>query len=180
MTVLTGVEAAVGVVLIFFLPGYAVTKALFPEWRVKGPDARLRAIEIFTLAFVLSVTFTVLVGYVLLVASPGGFHAYWSSPVLEVALAAISAVGLIVAWQRGGFSREAPAKPSTATEEGEEGAWEVLSELDRLAREERRILHALRRSAPDAPERARLNAELAEVHGEQAALQARREAQYAR
>ncbi len=180
MTALTDVEAVAGILLIFFLPGYAVTKAVFPEWRIRGPDAGLRAVEVATLSFVMSVAFAVFVGYLLLVASPGGFQAYWSNPVLEVILAALTVVGVMVAYARGAFSRVPPAGPTQAADTGEEGAWELLRELDRLAREERRLVHAIRRTASDAPELLRLNEQLARIRSAEESLRTRREAEYAR
>lgn len=180
MTALTDVEAAVGILLIFFLPGYALTRALFPEWRIRGPDATLRAIETATLSFVTSVAFAVFVGYLLLVASPGGFQAYWSSPVLELILAAITVVGLVLAYVRGAFDHDPPRAPSAEPGGGEEGAWELLRELDRLAREERRLEHALRTADGNSIEAARLKEQLAHVRSEAEGLRARREAEYAR
>jgi hypothetical protein len=170
-------EAIAGVLLVFFVPGYAVTKATFPEWRVRGAGGARRLLEIATLSFVLSVVLTVLAGYLLLVAAPAGFQAYWSDPVLEAVLAGVALIGLVVAWFRGGFARTAPAARRPEASGGEEGAWELTRELDRLAREERRIEHALRTKAEcDTP---RLEQELTELRARSAALRARREAEYA-
>lgn len=180
MSALAGVETAVGVLLIFFLPGYALTRAVFPEWRIRGdPDAGLRAVETATLSFVLSVALTVLLGYGLLVIAPGGFQAYWSSPVLEALLGAVTAGGLIVAYYRGAFSRTPPPAAVSPADAEETDTWELLSRLDQLGREERRLAHAIRR-APDASTLTQLNAELARVRSERQDLETRREALYAR
>jgi hypothetical protein len=180
MTALTDVEVAAGILLIFFVPGFALTKAVFPEWRVRGPDAGLKAVEVATLSFVVSVALAVFVGYLLLLASPGGFQAYWSSPVLEAVLAAVALVGAIVAYARGAFSPVPPPGPSREPDTGEEGAWELMRELDRLTREERRLLHAIRQAPSNAPELAGLTEQLARIRSEEERLRTRREAEYAR
>lgn len=179
MTALTDVEAAVGILLIFFIPGYAITKGIFPEWRISGREATRRAVEVVTLSFVLSVALTVFVGYLLLAAAPGGFQAYWSSPVLEVLLVAISAGAAVVAWWRGAFSATPPVRaPETAPPEEE--TWELMSQLDRISREERRLRHRLRTLDVKAPERSQLDQELRALQDQREALQSHREAEYAR
>ena len=178
MAVASFPEAAAGLLLVFFLPGFALTMATFPEWRVRGPDGLLRLLEIGTLSVVLSVVLTVLAGYVLLAAAPGGFQAYWSAPVLEALLAAIAAIGFAVGAVRGAYSR-VPPRPTVPEEAGEVGAWELLRELERLGREERRLTHQLRVAGAQTPEGARLRAELDAVAEERATLQRRREAEYA-
>ena len=170
-------EAVVGLLLVFFVPGYAVTKATFPEWRIRGPEAALRLVETFSLALVLSVGLTVLAGSALLAAAPGGFRAYWTDPLLEAVLAAVAAVGFVAGWARGAYRREPP--PSRPEEPDESGAWEVSRQLDRIAREERRIAHQLRVHGEDSAERGRLRADLDRLAAEKAALQRRREAEYA-
>jgi hypothetical protein len=177
MTVTSVLETIVGVLLVFFVPGYAVTKALLPEWRIRGALAVRRLVEVVTLSFVLSVVITVLAGYLLLVAAPSGFQAYWSSPVLEAVLVGVAAVAFVVAYLRGGFARDPPTPKPPEPSGGEEGAWELLRRLDELGRQERRLQHDLRVSPPaEAP---RLQAELDQVRAETAALQTQREAQYA-
>jgi hypothetical protein len=172
-------EAIAGLALVFFLPGYTLAKATFPEWRIRGPAALLRFLETVTLAFVLSVVLTVLVGSALLAIAPGGFQAYWSDPVLEAGLAAVTAVAFLVGWFRGAYRKDPPAAPAPAEEPGEEGAWEVTRELEELGREERRIRHTLRTTTPGPAEEARLRGDLEGVRARRAELQARREAEYA-
>ncbi len=172
-------EAVAGFLLIFFVPGYALTKAVFPEWRLRGAGAIRRAVEIGTLSFVLSVVLTVLVGYGLLVAAPGGFQAYWSDPVLEAVLAGIAAVGFAAAWGRGAFRRTPPTVPPPEASHAEEGAWELSRELDRLDTEARRVRHRLRTEVRDPAERDRLNARLEEIRSETLEIARRREAEYA-
>ncbi len=163
-----------GALLLFFLPGFTVARAVFPEKRFRGSAGLRGALELTVLAFVLSVVLTVLVGYVLLSVAPGGFSATWESPSLEVALGAIAVVGFGVGAVRGAYARRPPPTPVAGAGPGEEGAWELSRKLDRLAAD-RRI--ARRRSA-GAPEAA--SAELARVDAEEGALAGAREAEYDR
>lgn len=179
MTFLSVVEGVVGGLLLFFVPGYAVAKSLFPEWRVRGPQGARRLLEIVTLSFVMSVGLTVVVGYAILNLAPGGFAAAWSDPLLETVLAAVALLAFVVAVVRGAFSRTPPAAPRRSEPLGEEGAWELSRELDRLAREERRLEHALRVSSQDPGEVKRIRAELDSVRSERDLLRVRREDEYA-
>jgi len=179
MTFVSVSEGVVGGLLLFFLPGYCVTKALFPEWRVRGPDGSRRLLEIVTIAFVTSIGLTVVIGFGLLDLVPGGFSAAWSNPVLEEALAAVGAVALAASFFRGAWSSTPPKAPAPSVSEGEEGAWELSRELERLGRDERRLQHALRTSAGSAADTARISAELESVRTEREALRRRREEEYA-
>lgn len=179
MTALGPVESVVGGLLLFFVPGYAVTKASFPEWRVRGEGGVRRLVEVVTLSFVVSIGLTVLVGYGLLTLAPGGFAASWSDPVLEVVLAAVAIVAFAVALLRGSFARVPPTARPAESDAGEEGAWELSRELERLGRDERRLEHALRVAARDSAERSKLLEELESVRAERDALRRRREDQYA-
>ncbi len=172
-------EALAGFLLVFFVPGYALTKATFPEWRIRGASAYLRLLETVTLAFVLSVVLTVLVGYVLLVGAPGGFQADWADPVLELVLAGVAAIGFAVGGVRGAYRREAPPSPAPEGGSGDEGAWEVTRELEELGREERRLTHALRNRSGDSDEQTRLRSELDRLQVRREQLREHREAEYA-
>src|SRR5271154_4391397 len=107
-------EAFAGLLLVFFVPGYTLTKATFPEWRLRGTDALLRVLETVTLALVLSVVLAILVGYALLAAAPGGFQASWSAPLLEACLAGVAVVGFVFGWYRGAYRRGPPPPPPPA------------------------------------------------------------------
>jgi len=178
MTLPGVLEGLVGALLLFFIPGYAVAKALFPEWRVRGPQGGRRLLEIVTLSFVMSVGLTVVVGFGILDLVPGGFAAAWPDPVLEAVLAAITVVALVAAFFRGAFARTPPTGPSVPEGKGEEGAWELSRELERLGRDERRLQHALRVSSASPAESARLTAELDSVRAERDALRRKREEEY--
>ncbi|MGA7861025.1 MAG: DUF1616 domain-containing protein [Thermoplasmata archaeon] len=173
-------EILVGLLLVFALPGYAITKATFPEWRLRGPDALLRSVEIGTLSLVLSVTVTILVGFVLGNLPGSFFQAGWSDPLLETILAAISGVGLAVAVLRGGFSKTPPARPAPEPSPDEEDPMALLRALEESQRRARRLQHALRQLKADDPDRARLEAELADTHRRSQELRANQEAEYAR
>jgi Protein of unknown function (DUF1616) len=179
MSVLSVPETIAGLFLVFFAPGYAVTRALFPEWRLRGPTALRRLVETLTLSFVLSVVLTVLVGYLLLALAPGGFQAFWSDPVLELSLFGVTVAGLIAATARGAFARHPPAvRPGPDVPSGEEGAWELSLELDRLRREERKLLHALRAPKASPAETGTLQEKLRQVRERATDLARRREADY--
>ena len=172
-------EIVAGFLLVFFLPGYSVTRAAFPEWRIRGPSAMRRAVEEITLSFVLSVVLTVLVGGAFLSLAPAGFQASWSDPALEAALAGIAAVALVVAWARGSFRRSPPVRAAPIDLSREEGALELTRHLDELSREERRVRHLLRAGVQNPEERDRLNQRLEEIRAESLEIAARREAEYA-
>ncbi len=179
LSLANGPEAVAGFLLVFFVPGYALTRALFPEWRLKRPGALRRLVETLTLSFVLSIVLTVLVGYLLLSLAPRGFQAYWSDPLLEAVLFVIAAAGLVTAALRGAFGRGASVPSTSPSGPGEEGAWELTLELDRLRREERRLVHALRRSPGTSGDNAALEARLQEVRERSADLARQRDAEYA-
>src|SRR5579859_7954789 len=116
------VEAGVGLLLLFFLPGLALTQAIFPEWRLRGEAAIERIVTTGALALVLSVALTVVVGFGLL-NLPVGFSAAWSDPLLEEILAGIAILGAFVAWRRGAYRRIAPAPPAIESLPGDADGW---------------------------------------------------------
>jgi uncharacterized protein DUF1616 len=178
MTLLGVAEAVAGGLLLFFLPGYALVKALFPEWRVLGPDGNRRLLELVTLSFVTSIGLTILVGFGILDIAPGGFAAAWSDPLLEVSLAAVTVVGFGAALARGAFAKTPPVAPRVSEGGGEEGAWELTRELERLNQEERRLQHALR-ITHGGPEERHVREDLEKIRSETEDLRRRREAEYA-
>jgi len=176
MSIVSLGEGVVGGLLLFFVPGYAVTKALFPEWRVRGPKGARSLLETLTLSFVTSIGLTVLVGFGLLDLAPGGFSAAWTDPLLEGLLALIAAVAFVASIVRGAWSRVPPRAPTLSTEEG---AWEVSRELERLGRDERRLQHSLRMARGSPADETRLSTELEAVRAERDALRKKREEEYA-
>lgn len=173
------VEAVLGVLLIFVLPGFAMARALFPEWRFRGPEGLLHATETAALSLVGSVSATILGGFVLL-NTPTGFQAGWGNPLLEGFLAAVTIVGLVAAGFRGAFSRVPPPAPPLEPSGGEEGAWELIREMDRMAREERRLLHAIRVAPATGPDRRKLEEELEGLRLHREELERARSEEYAK
>ncbi|HTW55662.1 MAG TPA: hypothetical protein VMG36_04345 [Thermoplasmata archaeon] len=167
-------EAVVGGALLFAVPGLAVARAIFPEWRFRGPDGLRRALETATLAFVLSIGLTVLVGGALLGLAPGGFAASWGDPLLEAILAAIAVVAFVVGLLEGAYARIPPARPAPEPDPGGEGAWPLSRALERLNREEARLVRKGTGGTADDARR------LGEIRAERARLEAAREADYAR
>jgi hypothetical protein len=172
-------ESITGALLLFVLPGLAWTLALFPEWRFRGPLAITRAVETATAAFVMSLAFTVLVGFALTFNVSGPFPATWSDPVLEEILAAIAAIGFILAYFRGAFDRVPPAAPAPEPAPGADAPTPVLEELSELRTIERRLRHRLRQRGLGSSERERVEAELGDVERKVEALRRRREDEYA-
>jgi hypothetical protein len=168
-------EAAVGLALIFFLPGFGIARATFPEWRFRGPSGTLRLLETLSLSLFGSVAMTVVVGFGLL-NSPVGFWATWSNPLLFELLGGVTAVALAVAFVRGAFARVAPEGPRTEPAAGNEGAFETIRELDGLKAEQRRMRHRLRVLPREDPERARVSDELERLVAREADIVATREA----
>lgn len=148
---LNPLEAVAGFLLLFVVPGYAVTRAVFPEWRMRGPAALATVVQIATLSFVTSIVLTILVGFVLL-QGPTGFQAGWSDPWLEGILGAVALVAGVVGLLRGAYRREPPAAPKPEPSPGEAGGWELIRELERTERERRRVAHELRKAPPGSRE----------------------------
>ncbi|MCI4366082.1 MAG: DUF1616 domain-containing protein, partial [Thermoplasmata archaeon] len=133
-------EAAAGLLLVFFLPGYTTTRALFPEWRLRGSEAWRRGVETVTLGFVISIGWTVVIAYLLLEGGPSGFAASWTDPALEAALALVTVIAFLVGWWEGAYARVPPQR-TVSSDPGGEGAWELTRRLEDLGREERRLEH---------------------------------------
>ena len=166
---------------MFFVPGYTITKALFPEWRVRGSAAPRVAVTIVTLSFVTSVGVTVLVGFGLLSLSPDGFQASWSDPVLQAWLAGIALVAFVVGFWRGAYRRDPPEpRPKPAADPGSEGAWELQRRLDGLRRQSRRLEHELRRAGASTPQGERIQARIDDLEREARDIRAGRQREYAR
>jgi uncharacterized membrane protein len=169
-------EAVAGVLLIFVLPGFALSRAVFPEWRFRGPGGTEHAIETAAFSLVLSVSLTVVVGFAL-ENSPGtGFSASWNDPLLQLVLFAITVIALGAAFARGAFSRTL-ARPK-APEVRPSRDWETLRELDRIARERGRLQRALHRARGNPQEVERLEARLDALKLESDRVKRQREAEF--
>lgn len=171
-------EAIAGGALLYVVPGFAVAKALWPDRRIAGPNGVGWALELAALSFVLSVVFTITVGYVLLGAAPSGFAAGWSDPILEEALTGLALVAGVAGLLEGAYARTPPLPRATEDEPGGLGAWELSRALDRLARE-RAALETEQRRTAGAP-REELGRRIERIAEEETALRRRREAEYER
>ncbi len=178
MDVTTGFLAVLGGLLVFLLPGYTLTKALFPDWRIRGPDAGLRAVEIVALSLVTSVALTVVVGFALLVLPGAGFAASWNDPMLEGVLAGIATLGLGVGVVRGAYGREPPPSPAPEPSPGSDDGWALVGRLEAIDRERRRLLHELRRGGLTGPEADRRRKSLEALDREADEVRRRREGEY--
>lgn len=172
----TDVDVLLGGLLIFLLPGYAITKAVFPEWRVRGATAALRATEILTLSFVLSVGVTILVGFALLNLPGPGFAASWNDPVLELLLGGVTFAALALGVIRGAYRTDPPPAPALEPSPGSDDGWALIARLEAIDRERRRAEHALRRAGSQDAERWR--SAISELDAEATTLRLRREAEY--
>jgi len=179
MTATSLFESVAGILLLFFVPGYTTTRAVFPEWRVRGPEALRRAVEVVTLSFVLSLTWTIVIGYLLLALAPGGFGPFWSNPELELGLLVVTVGGFLYGWTLGAYAKIPPRPSRPEPDPGGEGAWELSRRLDHLAREERRIEHSLRVTDPAGSEAGTLRGRLETVREESSRLRQDRERTYA-
>lgn len=91
------------IALIFFIPGYFLTKALFPRPRELSDEYP----EIFTaaLSMALSIAVSILSGVVLgmMPINPATGKGYFDSPYIELSLLGLSGVFAAMAWLRGAF-----------------------------------------------------------------------------
>lgn len=141
------ISVIVGLLLLFFLPGYMLLHALFPGRRYFGP---FHPFALPALGVVVSVAILVLVGTLLgfLPGGPNGMGWFQGgktgAPVLEISLAAISAALFGLAWWRGSFpllGRKREDEPPV--ERGEPEDVTLLRDLrleeERLRKEAKRI-----------------------------------------
>ncbi|HEV2519661.1 MAG TPA: DUF1616 domain-containing protein [Thermoplasmata archaeon] len=171
-------QAAVGLMLIYFLPGFAVTRALFPERRVFRPTSAKVLVEQLTSSVILSVAITILAGYVWLGTSVG-VQVTWAQPRVEESLAVISGVTLAVAAARGSFARRAPKGPDLAPESGHSDPMAIIRQLDELGRRRRSLEHQRRVTGADSPDSVSIDEAIRQIDDEDRALRAQREAEYA-
>ena len=172
-------EVGAGLLLVFFLPGFGLTRALFPERRVFRPLSFRGLLEQLASSLVLSVAVTIVVGFAWLGTSPG-VQAGWSTPYVEATLAAITAAAFAVAIARGSFSRDPPLARALEPDGSPVDPMEIVAKLDRLAREERRLAHKLRIAGGSSAESEPIQRALAANRAEASQLRSEREAEYAR
>lgn len=174
MASVNAAEAVAGLALTFFLPGFALARATFPEWRFRGPNGAVHLLETLALSLFGSVGMTVVLGFGLL-NSPVGFGATWSDPVLFELLAGVTLVGFVAAVLRGAFSSIPPSAPTLEPEGEPDRPFETIRVLEGLKAEERRLRHRLRVLPREDPERPRVEADLEQVLAQEARTVAARE-----
>jgi hypothetical protein len=180
MDVVDGLLGVLGLLLVFVLPGYTVTRATFPEWRVRGPAAGLVAVQLAALTLVTSVALTVLLGFALLVLPGDGFQSTWSDPVLEGALAGVAVLALAVGFVRGAYARAPPTAPAPEPAPGADDGWPLLERMQAIDRERRRIRHALRTHSSDWEAAPRQREVLEQLDRDAERIRREREAEYGR
>ncbi|HZY92814.1 MAG TPA: hypothetical protein VFG07_08640 [Thermoplasmata archaeon] len=167
-----------GLLLVFVLPGFTLAKAVFPEWRVRGRDAAMVAVQLLALSLVTSVAITILVGFALLVLPGQGFAASWSDPVLEGILVGVAVAGLVVGLVRGAYSHVPPVARALEPSPGADDGWQLVERLHSVDRERRRLAHRLRVDPPSPEEAVRQREVLEALDREAAALRHQRESEY--
>jgi hypothetical protein len=170
--------AAAGLYVLYLAPGLGLAAALFPEKFHPRSDRWLAWMELAVLGVILSVSVTILWGELLQTIGPG-FSASWSSPTLLLADGGTAAVGFSVGAIRGAFrsSKHEASLPSEAP--GDLAAWPTLRELERMAREERRLTRALERPGLENAERSVASQRLESIRAARERLRRAREAEYA-
>lgn len=89
-----------GLPLTLFLPGYAVTKAIYPSGSFL--DDRFPGVATLGISLALSLVITVLWAFALDIASSPG-NGLVRSPYIELGLITITLTGLVIGWWRGAF-----------------------------------------------------------------------------
>jgi hypothetical protein len=170
-------EPIAGGLLLFVLPGFAWSRALFPEWPLRGPSASIRWVETLTLSFLMSVSLTIVIGSALSRNNTLDFSASWSAPTVELLLLVATAAGLVVAAVRGGLSWDgAPGRPTSSEEPS---ITTTFRDLDRIERDRVRARRALRAARGDVDRELECRHELDRLDQEAREVRERREAQIA-
>ncbi len=160
--------ALVALALFFFLPGFVWVRALWPEKRFKGPQALENAVEGLTASFLVSLAFTILIGFGL-GNGPGTFQAGPADPLLETILGVLTLGGLAAGWFRGGWGSRFPV-PGTGRGSLPEDLDGTIVRFEAMEEEERELSRALKR-APDGGEAGSLRRRLAELRARRRAAE---------
>ncbi len=193
MDAVEALRVIAAILLVFFVPGYFMTKALFPRPREFSDELP----EVYTAAFsmCLSIAITILTGIFLamLPPDPASGLGYFQLPYIVMALLFVTAACAAIAWWRGAFPVLAriskrldrrPAAPPDGTGVADDPK-RYWREQDLLARrlELRSQVRRLDRSGRGSSEekgyyqrrKAEVTKELVEVDDELARLRADRE-----
>ena len=161
--------------LFFFVPGFLLVKALWPEWRVRGPTGAENLLKLLAGGVILSTALSLLIGFYL--GNTGLFQAGPSDPILEATLAGLSAAFAIAGWFRGAYARTPPTPAPIAGEvlPGEEDTLDYLASLGELGREERRLRHEVRVARKAGQETGSVQKQLDETIARRKGLEQERE-----
>lgn len=180
MSALDPLFGVLALALFFFVPGYLLVKALWPEkrWRGAGSEGSITAIEMVTGGFVASLGIFLLVGFAL--GNAGDFEASPSEPLLEGILAAFALVFFLLGWVRGAYRADPPPAPSYVEPPapGEEDLIPTLKKFQDWGREERRLQREIRRAKREGAggtELGKLKGQLQDLRDERRAAEAERQ-----
>lgn len=101
------IQTPIGLLLVFFLPGYFLTKTLWPG--EEDLDREYNAIYVLTLAMALSIALSILLGLLLASLPPvkdpatGKLIGYFRAPYIQILFAVTTGVLFSTAWYRGAF-----------------------------------------------------------------------------
>lgn len=149
MTPIDILRVIFGILLIFFLPGYMLVKALFPG--SKDLDKEYNTLYVVTLGMAMSIVLTILSGFILgsIPPDPSTGKGYFKSPFIELNLIFMTLVFFGAAWYRGGFPvlgkvhpsllRVPKAEKARFKKTTEERIDELVLEFKELARRRERL-----------------------------------------
>jgi len=156
MTPLDVFNIIFGILIIFFLPGFMLIKALFPG--SKDLDKEYNTLYVITLGMAMSIVITILSGFVLgsIPPDPATDKGYFKAPYIQINLIVITVILFFVAWYRGGFPIMGRIHPSLLRVPKSEKAQfkkspnervdELVLEFKELARRRERLKRDIRDS----------------------------------
>ncbi len=147
-----GAQLILGILFIFFIPGYTAVNALFPR---KGElDKEFDGLYRLTLGMGMSVVITILVGFFLgSLPVETGQKGYFQSPYIWSMLITLTVIFFVVGWYRGAYQwmgwfhpkldRPAPPEP------GPEGfdfkdEKDILHRMQKLARKRQQLKYQIK------------------------------------
>jgi hypothetical protein len=94
-------QAAVGLLLVFFLPGFTLVRVLFPRKEELNPEYGL--LYQIALGMVMSFVIVVLLGFVLTSISKPTGGGYFDAPTLWASLGGLTIFFFVIGWWRGAY-----------------------------------------------------------------------------
>ena len=156
MNLIDALRIIFGILLIFFLPGYMLVKAMFPG--SKDLDKEYNTLYVITIGMAMSIVLTILWGFILgsIPPDPDTGKGYFKSPFIEGGLIGMTLVLFVVAWVRGGFPimgkvhpsllRVPKAEKAKFKKTPEERIDDLVLEFKELARQRERLKRDIRNS----------------------------------